>query len=327
VIEQEYSMKKKILILGASGFIGRNLAEFFARMPDYEVYGTYFSSKPPAIDGVVMKKADLTRQEEMDSVLAGMDIVVQAAAVTSGSKDIHTRPYIHITDNAVMNSLLFRSAFENAIPHVVLFSCSIMYQPSDIPLKEQDFDANQEMFPSYFGGGWNKVYFEKMCEFFSRMGKNRYTVIRHSNIYGPWDKYDLERSHVFGATITKVMSAPENGVVTVWGSGEEARDLLHVDDLLSFVRCAIEKQTTPFELYNAGNGTAISVKDLVQKIIALAGKDLTVFHDLTKPSIKTSLSLDCDKASKDLGWKPRITLDDGIRRTLAWYKAHHQCQA
>ena len=319
-------MKKKILILGASGFIGHNLVEFFALLPDYDVYGTYFNSKPPAIDGVVMRKADLTRREEMDSVLAGMDIVVQAAAVTSGSKDIHTRPYIHITDNAVMNSLLFRSAFENAIPHLVMFSCSIMYQPSVTPLKESDFDANKEMFPSYFGGGWNKVYFEKMCEFFSRMGKNRYTVIRHSNIYGPWDKYDLERSHVFGATITKVMSAPENGVVTVWGSGEEARDLLHVDDLLSFVHCAIEQQTTPFELYNAGNGTAISVKDLVQKIITLSEKDLTVFHDLTKPSIKTSLSLDCDKASKDLGWKPRITLDDGIRRTLAWYKAHHQCQ-
>ncbi len=326
-IEQEYSMRKKILILGASGFIGHNLAEFFARMSDYDVYGTYFNSKPPELDGVVMKKADLTQREEMDSVLAGMDIVVQAAAVTSGSKDIHMRPYIHITDNAVMNSLLFRSAFENEIPHVLLFSCSIMYQPSSMPLNENDFDANQEMFPSYFGGGWNKIYFEKMCEFFSRMRKNRYTVIRHSNIYGPWDKYDLERSHVFGATITKVMSAPDNGVVTVWGSGDEARDLLHVDDLLSFVQCAVEQQTSPFELYNVGNGKAISVKDLVQKIIAIAGKDLTVFHDLTKPSINTSLSLDCNKAYKDLGWKPRISLEDGIHRTLLWYREHFQCHS
>lgn len=318
-------MKKKILILGASGFIGHNLAEFFALLPDYDVYGTYFKSKPPEIDGVVMRKADLTCRDEMDLVLAGMDIVVQAAGVTSGSKDIHLRPYIHITDNAVMNSLLFRAAFELGIPHVVLLSCSIMYQSSDIPLKETDFDASQEIFPCYFGGGWNKVYFEKMCEFFSRMGKNRYTVIRHSNMYGPWDKYDLEHSHVFGATIAKVMTAPENGIVTIWGSGEEARDLLHINDLVLFVQCAIENQTKPFDIYNVGSGSATPVKDLVQQIVDCSGKPVTIIHDLTKPSIKTSLCLDCYKAYQELGWKPTITLDEGIRQTLLWYKRHYSC--
>ena len=272
-----------------------------------------------------MIRADLTRREEVDAVLTGMDIVIQAAAVTSGSKDIHTRPYIHITDNTLMNSLLFRAAFEQVIPHILLLSCSIMYKSSDVPVKECDFDASQEMFPSYFGGGWNKVYFEKMCEFFSRLEKNRYTVIRHSNIYGPWDKYDLERSHVFGATITKVMTSPENGTITVWGSGEEGRDLLHIDDLVSFICSAIEGQTAPFELYNVGSGTAVPVRDLVQKIVELSGKKLSVIHDQTKPTIKTSLSLDCGKAYRDLGWKPEITLDEGIRQTLVWYRGQYPC--
>ena len=318
-------MKKKILILGASGFIGRNLAEFFAVRGNCEVYGTYFSSQPFVLDGIKMVQADLTRREEMDAVLKGMDVVIQAAAVTSGSKDIHARPYIHITDNALMNSLLFRAAFELQIPHVLLLSCSIMYQSSDAPVKESDFDASQEMFPSYFGGGWNKVYFEKMCEFFSRLGKNRYTVIRHSNIYGPWDKYDLERSHVFGATITKVMTSRENDTITVWGSGEEERDLLHIDDMVSFICGAIEGQTAPFQLYNVGSGTAVPVRDLVRKIVELSEKKLSVVHDLTKPTIKTSLSLDCGKAYRDLGWKPEVTLDEGIRRTLAWYQGNYPC--
>jgi GDP-L-fucose synthase len=318
-------VKKKVLILGASGFIGRNLAEYFATRSDYEVYGTYFSSKPFICNDISMIRADLTRREEMDAVLTGMDVVIQAAAVTSGSKDIQTRPYIHITDNALMNSLLFRAAFEQEIPHVLLLSCSIMYQSSDVPVRESDFDAGQEMFPSYFGGGWNKIYFEKMCEFFSRLGKNRYTVIRHSNIYGPWDKYDLERSHVFGATVTKVMTSPKNGTITVWGSGEEGRDLLYVDDLVSFINSAINGQMVPFEMYNVGSGIAVSVSDLVQKIIDLSGKKLSIIHDKTKPTIKTSLSLDCSKAYRDLGWKPKITLDEGIRRTLAWYQEHYPC--
>lgn len=318
-------MKKKILILGASGFIGWNLAEFFAARGDYEVYGTYFSSQPFVRDGIKMIRADLTRREEVDAVLTGMDIVIQAAAVTSGSMDIQTRPYIHITDNALMNSLLFRAAFEQEIPHVLLLSCSIMYQSSNVPVKESDFDASQEMFPSYFGGGWNKVYFEKMCEFFSRLGKNRYTVIRHSNIYGPWDKYDLEHSHVFGATITKVMTSPENGTITVWGSGDEGRDFLHTDDLVSFVCSAIEGQTTPFELYNVGSGKAVPVSDLIQKVVELSGKKLSVIYDLTKPTINTSLALDCGKAFQNMGWKPEISLDEGIRRTLAWYQAQYPC--
>jgi nucleoside-diphosphate-sugar epimerase len=316
-------MKKKILILGASGFIGRNLAEYFVKRSDYEVYGTYFNSQPFVLDGIKMIQANLTVREEMDALLTGMDVVIQAAAVTSGSKDIHTRPYIHITDNALMNSLLFRAAFEQAIPHIVFLSCSIMYQSGDKPLKESDFDAGQEIFPSYFGGGWNKVYFEKMCEFFSHLGKNCYTVIRHSNIYGPWDKYDLEHSHVLGATITKVMTAPENGTIMVWGSGDEGRDLLHIDDLVSFISIAIEGQTTPFEIYNVGRGVAVPVKNLVQKVVELSGKNLSIIHDLTKPSIKTSLSLDCSKAYQDLGWKPEITLEEGIRRTLDWYQEYY----
>ncbi|MEI6207214.1 MAG: NAD(P)-dependent oxidoreductase [Desulfuromonadales bacterium] len=318
-------MKKKILILGASGFIGRNLAEFFAARDDFEVYGTCLSSQHISHAGVKMVRADLTRREDMDAVLAGMDVVIQAAAVTSGSKDIHMRPYTHITDNALMNSLLFRAAFEQEIPHVLLLSCSIMYQSSDTPRKESDFDACQEMFPSYFGGGWNKVYFEKMCEFFSRMGKSRYTVIRHSNMYGPWDKFDLERSHVFGATITKVMTAPEDGTILVWGSGEEGRDLLYIDDLASFIYSVIERQSSQFEIYNVGSGTAIPVRDLVQKIVECTGKKLTIVHDLTKPTIKFSLSLDCGKAYQQLGWKPEISLEEGIRRTLAWYREHYPC--
>ena len=314
-------MKKKMLILGATGFIGRNLAEHFARNESWEVYGTYHASPPLADPAIHMLPADLTRREDVDGALRGMDVVIQAAAVTSGSKDVVTAPHIHITDNAVMNSLIFRSAFEHEIPHVLFLSCSVMYHSSAAPLKESDFDANREMFPSYFGGAWNKVYFEKMCEFYSRLGKNRYTVIRHSNIYGPYDKYDLEKSHVFGATVTKVMTAA-GGKVVVWGSGEEERDLLHVSDLVSFVECAIQKQKTPFVLYNAGSGKTISVRDLVEKIIALSGRQLEIEHDSSKPTIKTSLCLDYGKARDELGWEPTIPLDEGIRKTLDWYRTH-----
>ena len=172
-------MKQKILILGATGFIGRNTAEYFATQSDFIVYGTYFNSSPLNHPDIQMLHADLTKHENVDRVIEGMDIVVQAAAITSGIKDVASNPHKIIADNAIMNSLVFRSAFDHSTPHIILCSCTVMYHSSDKSLRENDFDANREMYPNYFGGAWNKVYFEKMCEFYSRLGRNKYTAMRH----------------------------------------------------------------------------------------------------------------------------------------------------
>ncbi|MCH8987045.1 NAD-dependent epimerase/dehydratase family protein, partial [Patescibacteria group bacterium] len=284
--------KKKILVCGATGFIGRNMAEYFAEFGNFEVYGTYWQDEPLENPNITMIEADLTNKEDVDKVVQGKDIIIQAAATTSGAKDIVEKPYYHVTDNALMNSLIFRAAFEHNVSHVLFFSCTVMYQSSDKALSEKDFDANQDIHPNYFGIGWTKVYMEKMCEFYSRIGDTKYTVMRHSNVYGPWDKYDLEKSHVFGATLTKVMTAPEDGEIVIWGEGTEERDLLHIEDLVDFVEKAIAKQESQFELYTVGLGSATSIADLVKNIINHSGKNLKIAYDKTKPTIKTTLFLD-----------------------------------
>jgi GDP-L-fucose synthase len=312
-------MKKKILILGATGFIGRNLAAYYAKDDRYEVYGSFFRSRPLEDARIRMVQADLTRREDVERVLTGMDVVLQAAAITTGSKDVVATPYIHITDNAIMNSLIFRCAFEQSIAHLVFLSCSVMYHDGETPLKEEDFDANREMFPSYFGAGWNKVYLEKMCEFYSRLGRNKFTAIRHSNCYGPYDKYDLERSHVLGATVAKVMGA-KDGKLTVWGSGEEKRDLLHIDDLVRLTEHILERQQNPFGLYNAGSGDPVSIRELVERVIRASGRDLWVENDPGQPTMKISITLDSSKAKRELGWQPQIGLDEGLAALIPWYR-------
>lgn len=313
-------MKQKVLICGATGFIGRNFTEKLSQRKEFDVHAVAFQRPPYECPNVTWHIADLRQPDDVARLLADTDILIQAAATTSGSKDIVTKPYIHVTDNALMNSLLFRAAFEYKLKKVIFFSCTVMYQSSDTALTESDFDANQELHPRYFGVGHTKLYLEKMCEFFSRISNTQFTAIRHSNIYGSHDKFDLERSHVFGATITKVMTA--NDHVNVWGTGEEERDLLHIDDLIKFVERVIEKQDQPYRLYNCGYGQAISIKELVNKIVAHSGKQLEIKHDLSQPTIKTSLFLDCALAKKELGWEPTITLDDGIRQTIDWWKKH-----
>lgn len=313
-------MKQKILVCGATGFVGRNIAERLSRRADVELHVVRFNRPEFALPNATWHRTDLRDPQAVAELVKGMDVIIQAAATTSGAKDIVSKPFIHVTDNAVMNSLLFRSAFEQKVKHVVFFSCTVMYQSSDKPLKESDFDANVPLHPRYFGVGHTKLYVEKMCEFFANISETKFTAIRHSNIYGSHDKFDLERSHVFGATVTKVMTAKDK--ITVWGTGEEERDLLHADDLADFVEAAIAKQVQKYRLYNCGLGKAVSIKDLVHKIVSASGKKLSIEHDLTAPTIKTSLCLDCSLAAAELGWKPKVALDDGIARTLEWWRAH-----
>jgi len=312
-------IKKKILILGATGFIGRNLVEHFSQLNEFEVIATYNKRPKYSCIGVTWLKADLCKPDEVSKIITSdIDIIVQAAATTSGSKDIVNTPYIHVTDNAIMNSYIFREAFEKKVQHLIFFSCTVMLQSNEIPQKESEYDPKNEIHPRYFGVGHTKLYIEKLCDFYSRIGETKYTAIRHTNIYGPHDKFDLEKSHVMGATITKTLSSTD-GQVNVWGTGEEERDVLYVEDLMSMVEKVIKNQTASFGLYNCGYGKAISIKNLVQTVIKESGRNLKIVHDLSMPTIKTSLSLDCRKAKDELGWEPKISLNEGVKKTIEWW--------
>ncbi len=319
---KKFEMKKKILICGATGFIGRNMLEYFSRDSEYDIRALSFNRGPYSVPNNLSKiewvKGDLRSNDFVEKIMKDIDIVIQCAATTSGSKDIVNTPYIHVTDNAIMNSLLLRSAFDNKISHFIFFSCSVMYKSSEKPLKETDFNANSPLHQNYFGVGNTKIYIEKMLEFYSSISDMKTTAIRHSNIYGPFDKYDFERSHVFGATVSKVMLAEKE--ISVWGQGDEGRDLLHVDDLIDFVKLVIMNQKEKNCLYNCGLGKRTKIKSLVQKIVYSSEKSLEIKFDLSKPSIDTSLYLDCKKATDELGWTPKVALEHGIERTLNWWK-------
>jgi nucleoside-diphosphate-sugar epimerase len=310
---------KRVAICGATGFIGRNLAERFARDPNYQVTAV-FNRKPPFdLAGVKWIQANLTRQEDVLRVLTGQDVILQAAAMTSGIHTTFSKPSQVIVDNAVMNSYIFAAAHELNAQQVVFPSCTIMLGSSAAPQRESDYDPSIPPLPVYEGPAYTKLYLEHLAQFYARVGRTKFTVFRHSNVYGPHDKFDLKTSHVFGATITKVLSAADSRI-EVWGTGEEGRDLLHIDDLVEAFVAAVERQTEKFSLYNIGSGDQIAISDLVRKVIDLAGRDLRICYDETKPTIKTSVSLDCTKAKAELGWQPKIGIDEGIRRTLAWWR-------
>ncbi len=308
-------MKKKMLILGASGFIGKNCVEHFLKLKKYNIEGTYFKNRPNL--NIKLYKLDLRSEKNLKKIFKNKDIIIQAAASTSGAKDIINKPFIHVNDNAIINSVISKVAYETEVPHIINFSCTIMYPNSNRPLKENEIKF-EKIFDKYFGAAWMKLFVEKKCEFYSRFKKNKYTLIRHSNIYGKHDKFDLERSHVFGATITKVLKSKKN-FIEVWGDGKEKRNFLFIEDLLNFIELAINKQSEYFKLYNLGANKSISIKDLVKKIIKVSQKKISIKFLKSKPTLKTNININSSKAKKELKWKQKYDLEFGIKKTIDWY--------
>ena len=145
-----------------------------------------------------------------------------------------------------------------------------MYQPGSKSQKESDFNESQDIYEKYYGAGNTKVYLEKMCKFFSSLGETQFTVLRQSNIYGPYDKYNLENSHVLSATITKVIQSKDK--ITVWGDGSEFRDFLYVEDLINLIERVIDQKNYQYELFNASYGDSIRISDLVNSIVKISNK-------------------------------------------------------
>jgi len=307
----------KLIITGATGFIGRNLVEYFDNR-GHSIIAIYHKKQPFTGTSSKVKWvcSDLRVPGVISELLTGTDVLLQFAATTSGAKDIIEKPYIHVTDNAIINSYLLRDCFEKKVGHFIFPSCTVMLDSIENQ-KEEAWDENLLINESYYGVGNTKVYIEKMCKFYSKLGLKT-TAIRHSNAYGPYDKFDSSKSHVLGASISKVISASSPGKIEVWGSGKARRDFIYITDLINFIEKAINNQNCNFGLYNCGMGYSITINDLVKKIINISGKDIAIYNSIDKPDIPTALSLNCSKAYNEIDWCVTTDLEEGLRSTYNW---------
>jgi GDP-L-fucose synthase len=141
-----------------------------------------------------------------------------------------------------------------------------------------------------------------------------------TNLYGPGDNFDLESSHVLPALIRKFVDAvgDKSETVTLWGSGSPRREFLYVDDLAEATLECLERYDDD-RILNIGTGVDIPIRELAEKIAGFSGFRGEIEWDQTKPDGTPRKLLDTTRLS-DLGWKPRVSLDDGILRTIAWYK-------
>ena len=148
------------------------------------------------------------------------------------------------------------------------------------------------------------------------------------NLYGPWDNFDLQTSHVIPALIRKCLEAAESGAghMTCWGTGSASREFLYVEDAAEGIVRAAESMDDPLPI-NLGTGMEITIKELVQLVARLCDFRGEIRWDASKPDGQPRRCLDTERAAKLLGWRAQVGFEEGLRRTIAWYRANREHRA
>jgi len=318
---------KNVLITGGSGFIGVNLIKRLLSLGAC-VRSTTHNKPPVLIDKrIEYIKCDLLNMDDCKRIVKDMDYVFMCAASTSGAAVIASTPLVHVTPNIIMNSQMLEAAYNAKIKKFVWLSSNAAYPPTGSrPVKEEEM-FNGDPYDVYFGAGWMKRYTEILCRLYSEKLKERMTtvVLRPSNIYGPYDDFDFATSHMMAATIRKVVE--KHNPIVVWGTGDDIRDLIYIDDFIGALILATEKINT-YDPINVGFGKGYSVKEILNILFELENwVNPEVKFDKTKPSMIPVRAIDTTKAERVLGFKAVTGIREGAKKTIEWYKNNRNMEA
>jgi len=315
--------KLKILITGGSGLVGQNLTNKLVKEEYYNLrVNLHIRGVREPFDFVEYSHYDLQTYEGCLKATEGVDIVFHAAASTSNAVDTVVDPLAHVTPNVAMNNFLIDASWRNKVQHYIFISSNTVYPPKgDEPVVETDFLFN-EPYPVYFPVGWMKRYAEVQCELYAKHlpTKMKCTVIRPANLYGPHDKYDLNKCHVTPATIRKV--ADRMDPIPVWGDGTELRDLLYIEDFVEALQIVMENETEMFEVYNVGSNKVYTVNKVVDMMRAIAEHKVPTEYIKGKPSMIPTRKIDSNKIKEKLGWEAKTEMINGLRLAYDWYIGH-----
>ena len=249
-------------------------------------------------------------------------IVIDAAAKVGGIKANNNFPVEFLLANLRIQNNIIRSAYESGVGKLLFLGSSCIYPkfaPQPIPEKAL---LSGPLEPTNEAYAIAKIAGVKLCQAFSREYGANFISAMPTNIYGPNDNFDLETSHVLAALLRKAHEAKTRNdqKLVVWGTGKPRREFLHVDDLASACLLLLEKYDSP-EIINVGCGEDVSIRELAELVCDVVGFDGELDWDTSKPDGTPRKLLDVGKL-RALGWKPTITLRDGIAQTYQWFRAN-----
>jgi GDP-D-mannose 3', 5'-epimerase len=314
-------MERTALVAGAGGFIGHHLVTYLNQL-GYRVRGA--DVKLPEYEESLADEFDLCDLRDLGEcarVTRGVDEVYQLAADMGGIGYITANRADVARNNVLINAHMLEAASRSRVSRYFYSSSACVYpvyrqeSPSVMPLREEDaYPAQPEE-----GYGWEKLYTEKLCEYYTAEGKLDTRVARFHNIYGPLGTYEGGREKAPAAICRKVALANSGDEIEVWGDGRQTRSFCYIDDCVEGIYRLMHSEC--HEPLNLGSEELITVDELVDLVCRVAGKQLLKRHDITKPEGVRGRNSDNSKLRRVLGWAPGTSLEEGMRETYAWIES------
>jgi nucleoside-diphosphate-sugar epimerase len=324
----------KICVTGGAGMIGSNLVKrlvadqhevkvidnlWRGKLENLEVNGKYLINLEEDFFNIDLNNpANISDVEE---IIKDVDVVIHLADIVAGIGYVFNKQYEIFTLNNSINTNLFRAVSHSKIKKLIYVgtACSFpleLQNSIEAQLNDEDlYPANPES--AY---GWSKLIGQLELRYLAEIVDFEINTLILHNVYGPNCEYEGERTQVIPSIINRVIEAKDGDTIEVWGSGTQGRAFVHVNDIVNAITSALSKSNLP-EYMQIGPNYCTSIKELVETLIKISGKDLKIHFDTTKPEGDKGRFANYQIAKESIGWEPSVNLYDGLKETYEWIKS------
>jgi GDP-L-fucose synthase len=312
-LESSFWENRRVCVTGGAGFLGKVLVNKLRKRGAVEIF-------VPSQDQYDLVQPDAVARLMAD---AQPDMVIHLAAHVGGIGANREHPAEFFYDNLMMGVQLMHESWKCGVDKFVAIGTVCAYPKfTPLPFKEDDlWNGYPEETNAPYGLA-KKMLLVQAQAYRQQYGFNAIFLLP-VNLYGPGDNFDMRSSHVIPALIRKVVEAQQSGQseIQVWGDGSPTREFLYVDDAAEGILLACENYNGS-EPVNLGSGNEISIKDLAETIARLTGFNGRLVWDTSKPNGQPRRALDISRAEQYFGFRAQMGFEEGLRRTIDWYRSH-----
>jgi GDP-L-fucose synthase len=312
---------RRVAVLGGTGLIGRHVLGALSKLRSVEIVASHHRRAPFPLEDCTWRRGDLIDQADMRAVVEGADTIISCAGRVSTTAELRRDPTSSVLETLRIGVNALEAAAVLGIRRFVLIGSCTGY-PGDGRLKQEPDMFLGDPPDGWFGVGWMHRYLEKQLEWYT-VGLRRIAsavVLRPTMVYGPHDDFEPASGHFIPSMISQVVRRQKP--IEIWGDGTQTRNALHAKDVASAIVASLGAGAG-YHAYNVASAQSVSVNEVLRTLVEVDGfSDAQIVHRLDKVGGVSAMEVSAEAFVQCFGWRPEVSLREGLAGTVQWYRAH-----